>query len=73
VTWKQDLRAVINNHWQVGQEFLLIDLYLFEDSLSLLHPNNRNIRAKIRQITQQLRRELILEFVDRQGTYRRRV
>ena len=42
----------------------------FIDELSTLHPENRNVSAKIRQQMQVLRDGGILEFVDNRGLYR---
>ena len=52
------------------KEFTLQDFYFrFVDDLSLRHPENHNIEAKIRQQFQVLRRGRILDFLDR-GRYR---
>lgn len=72
MTWKKELLALIKNHWRIGAEFTLHDLYMFEAELGVAHPQNRTVRAKIRQTIQDLRRDLIVEFVDDRGTYRRR-
>jgi type II restriction enzyme len=53
------------------QEFGLQDVYAFERRLSLLFPNNRHVREKIRQQLQVLRDHGYLEFVSR-GSYRLR-
>ncbi len=53
------------------QEFGLQDVYAFEPRLSLLYPNNRHVREKIRQQLQVLRDHGYLEFVSR-GSYRLR-
>lgn len=50
------------------KEFSLADLYTYEDDLRLLHPENKNIRPKIRQQLQLLRDKKYLEFKGR-GTY----
>lgn len=70
--WKQDVLAIIRNHWGDGREFYLPQLYEFEEDLARLHPANRNIRSKIRQSLQYLRDARIVEFVDDQGSYRLR-
>ncbi len=44
-------------------EFSLADAYSFENHLALLHPENRNIRPKIRQQLQVLRDLGLLEFL----------
>jgi len=51
-----------------GKEFSLKQAYAFETSLSRLHPNNRNIRPKIRQQLQVLRDLGFLEFREK-GRY----
>jgi len=43
--------------------FTLEDLYKFEVELSKLHPNNKNIKAKIRQTLQVLRDNQALELL----------
>ena len=50
-------------------EFALADVYRFESLLQKRHPNNRHIRAKIRQQLQVLRDAGYLEF-SRRGEYR---
>jgi type II restriction enzyme len=57
---------------QLGkQEFQLDDIYAFEDRLSRLYPDNRNVRPKIRQQLQFLRDRGYLDFMSR-GSYRLR-
>lgn len=51
------------------KEFLLGELYGFEQELKLKHPNNRHIKDKIRQQLQFLRDKGYLEFLG-QGKYR---
>lgn len=50
-------------------EFSLQDMYDFENDLSVIHPENKNIQPKIRQQLQFLRDKGYLEFVD-DGIYR---
>jgi len=52
-------------------EFTLTDLYKFENDLRIIHPENKNIRPKIRQQLQFLRDKNYLEFVNA-GVYRLR-
>jgi type II restriction enzyme len=58
--------------WCVEQldrrEFRLADVYAFEGHLGKLHPDNRHVRAKIRQQLQMLRDRGILRFLGR-GRY----
>lgn len=51
--------------------FTLQEVYKFEGKLSNLYPNNKNIKAKIRQILQVLRDSGTLEFIDNQGNYKK--
>ena len=53
-----------------SEEFTLQDMYRFEGRLAILHPDNHNIRAKIRQQLQMLRDRGLIRFVDR-GVYRK--
>ena len=50
-------------------EFTLDDIYIFENELSKLHPENKHIKDKIRQQLQILRDRGYLDFVER-GIYR---
>ena len=52
------------------REFTLNDVYVFEDELSTLHPDNKHIKDKIRQQLQVLRDKDYLDFVSL-GYYRR--
>ena len=52
--------------------FTLSQDYAFEDELSAKHPDNNNVRAKIRQQLQLLRDRGFIEFV-RPGEYRKAV
>jgi hypothetical protein len=72
MSWRSDVLAIIHNRWQIGQEFTLREVYFFEDELSRNHPANKNVRSKIRQTLQALRRDLIIEFLNDRGVYRRR-
>lgn len=51
------------------REFTLDDVYAFENELSILHPENKHIKDKIRQQLQFLRNKGYLDFVSR-GYYR---
>jgi type II restriction enzyme len=51
------------------REFTLDDIYAFEKELSVLHPENKHIKDKIRQQLQVLRDKRYLTFVSR-GYYR---
>lgn len=51
------------------KEFTLADVYAFEDDLKVIHPENKNIKPKIRQQLQFLRDKGYLEFVG-EGVYK---
>jgi type II restriction enzyme len=51
------------------REFMLKEMYDFEDELGELHPMNRHIRPKIRQQLQVLRDRAVLSFIGK-GHYR---
>lgn len=51
------------------KDFSLQDVYAFENDLSVLHPENKNIKPKIRQQLQFLRDQGYLEFIEA-GKYR---
>lgn len=53
------------------KEFKLEEIYFFENDLKNIHPDNNNIKAKIRQQLQFLRDKNYLEFLDK-GYYRLR-
>lgn len=60
-SWFIDILNCINTI--NSDTFTLHMLYAFEEILSINHPQNNNIRAKIRQILQQLRDRNIIEFL----------
>lgn len=72
MTWKSELKTIIIDHWSVGEEFTVRELYQQAESLGQNHPENRNPQAKIRQALQGLRRESVIELARGVGTYRRR-
>ena len=59
------VEAVTEAH---GPEFNLADIYAFESTLNALHPDNNNIRPKIRQQLQVLRDAGLVRFLGR-GKY----
>jgi len=52
------------------EKFSLKEIYSFEKDLKVLHPENKNIKAKIRQQLQFLRNKWYLEFLEKRGNYR---
>ena len=67
--WLLDVMRCIE---KVGKrEFTLENIYTFEDELSILYPDNKHVKDKIRQQLQILRDKGYLEFINR-GNYRLR-
>lgn len=66
--WQKDVYSIIN---KLPNDFYLSDLYEYVDELSKTHQNNHHIKAKIRQILQQLREKGYIEFLER-GHYRKK-
>ncbi len=54
-----------------GEFFTLDDVYAFEPELKSEYPNNRNIKAKIRQQLQFLRDKGVIEFLGN-GSYKKK-
>ncbi len=65
--WLNDVMHCIN---EIGKkDFGLDEVYSFEEYLCGLHPDNKNVKAKIRQQLQILRNNNFLEFIDNKGKY----
>ena len=65
--WTADILMCVRKMQQTtnSNEFVLQDFYkAFEGSLGSLHPENRNVQAKIRQQLQILRENGVLQFLD---------
>lgn len=65
--WILDIMNIIDSFNK--KEFTLEEVYAFENDLKLLHPENNNIKPKIRQQLQFLRDKGYLEFLEK-GRYR---
>jgi len=68
-SWDEEIRELVRT--LPSEHFALADIYAYQPLLEAQHPNNFNIRAKIRQTLQHLRRSGEVEFVDGRGSYRR--
>lgn len=66
--WLMDVLTCVNA--LPGEEFSLADVYQSESHLQVMHPDNRHVKAKIRQQLQVLRDRGIIEFLGR-GKYRK--
>lgn len=56
----------------MGEDFTFAQVYEAEPHFKNLYPSNLNIQDKLYQILQQLRDDDFVEFIDNQGTYRRK-
>lgn len=65
--WLLDIMRYVDNLGK--KEFTIDDMYLFENDLRKLHPENKHIKEKIRQQLQILRDKGYIDFVSR-GFYR---
>jgi putative restriction endonuclease len=73
MTWKDDVYVELLRYTEENttERFTLAQFYAHaEDRLAAKHPDNNNVRPKIRQILQRLRDDGQLEFLDDNGTYR---
>lgn len=66
--WKKDIFDCLTMIKK--QDFSLLEVYGFHDSLKILHPNNNTIHAKIRQTLQQLRDLGFVKFTE-PGKYKK--
>lgn len=66
--WTLDIMNCLDR--VVGDTFLLVDMYIFENQLRIKYPNNNHIKDKIRQQLQFLRDKGIVEFLGN-GCYRK--
>jgi len=67
--WKKDVFSCLLNITK--DVFGLDEVYKYKKQLFRLHPENRNIRPKIRQQLQMLRDLGLLEFTVKRGVYRK--
>ena len=66
--WLIDVLSCINSIQE--ETFSIFEMYQFEKVLSIKHPYNHNIKAKIRQQLQLLRDKGFIDFLDR-GIYKK--
>jgi type II restriction enzyme len=59
--WTLDVLKIV--HEMDSKVFSLADVYVYEDRISHMHPENNNVRAKIRQQLQKLRDLGFLRFL----------
>lgn len=67
LSWQDDMKNLLQG---LPEEFTLSDVYLFDRDLGQIHSKNQNVRAKIRQVLQQLRDKGEITFVS-DGVYRK--
>ena len=69
--WNFILREAVKKHFSIGETFTIDDIYRYEETLSIVFPNNNTARATLRRNLQGLRDQGIIKFVDNRGTCRR--
>ena len=68
-TWHDSVDSWVVKNYGVGERFSIEDAYdQLEEDLARAHPNNRNVRATIRDVLQDLRSEERIEFQGERGT-----
>jgi hypothetical protein len=70
--WKSDVQRYIESRWSIGSGFSLAEIYTDVERFTALHPKNKHVHEKIRQVMQELRKDGLVDFVDNKGTYIRR-
>ncbi len=70
MTWKAEVRKLVELRSERGQVFSLDDAYQFVPELQHLYPDNRHIADKIRLTLQFLRDDGVFDFIDDRGLYR---
>jgi hypothetical protein len=72
MTWKEQLRHIIEANWRCRQKFRLAEVYhLALPSFRRRYIESKTLRESLRFWLQRLRDEEVIEFVDNRGTYRR--
>ncbi len=71
MSWKNEVKSVINSICSVGDFFSLNDIYRFCNHFKELYPNNNYIEDKIRQTLQYLRDDGFIDFIENNGQYKR--
>ncbi|MFW6009182.1 MAG: hypothetical protein ACOCP8_07975 [archaeon] len=70
MNWKDKLHHKIINNWDIGEEFMLEDVYKFEEYFRKQYPNNKTVRASIRRNLQKIRDDGNIKFLG-EGKYKR--
>lgn len=67
-SWQKDVFLCINKI--KSATFTANEMHKFENKLKIQHPNNNNVKPKIRQMLQQIRDMGFVKFTSR-GTYKK--
>ncbi|MCI4335986.1 MAG: HNH endonuclease [Thermoplasmata archaeon] len=68
-SWKTELLAMLHDRWATREVFSLSDAYGFAETLTSLHPENKHVEDKVRQVLQDLRDDGEVKFEDDRGHY----
>jgi len=69
-SWAEDLYALLQQRFRVGEMFTLDQAYELIPELVRLRPGAKNVEARIRDALQQLKHRRCLRFLSQKGTYR---
>jgi len=71
MSWKSKLQNKVNENWERGEVFTLLDVYnKLENFFESEYPQNKTVRASIRRNLQELRNDGHIEFLGN-GEYKR--
>lgn len=66
--WTDEVRQIVLT---LPEKFTTQDVYLHESKLAAAHPENQNVRAKIRQQLQVMRDKNLIKHGDKPGQWER--
>ncbi len=73
MTWQELVRDLMQQGYSVGEVFTLEDFFSrYEGELNAAFPGSNTHRESLRKTFQELRRSDEVEFIDYEGTYRRK-
>ena len=68
MTWRSEVEDQVRRKARVGQRFTIDDIYEMDEVMSAKYPNNRHVKATLRDVLQQLRDEGLIEQLGERGT-----
>lgn len=71
MSWKNEMIKLIQEKFNLNQNFSLDDIKKYKNHFKNLYPYNNTLDDKIRQTLQYLRDDGYIEFIDYKGNYKR--